>query len=257
MLIKLRLATPQDADALLEIYAPYVKQTAISFEYDVPGAAEFAERIEQTLQRYPYLLAYVSDEAACADDERNENFKISASAASAENEILPADEARNCVSAAAKQNSANLIVSAKQSGVNLKPGRILGYAYASAFKERAAYDWSAESSVYVSQNVRALGIGRLLYEALQRVLKAQNIADMNACIACGDDEYLNDASVRFHERMGFRFVGKFERCAYKFDRWYDMAWMQKPIGEHLQNQPTMRPFARFRDEICASAGIEI
>ena len=121
MLIKLRLAKPQDADALLEIYAPYVKQTAISFEYDVPGAAEFAERIEQTLQRYPYLLAYVSDEAACADDERNENFKISASAAAAESEILPANEARNCASGAAKQNGANLIVAAKQSGVNLKP----------------------------------------------------------------------------------------------------------------------------------------
>ena len=77
MQIKLRLATPQDAEALLEIYAPYVKQTAISFEYDVPSAAEFAERIEQTLQRYPYLLAYVSDEAAGANDERDENFKIS------------------------------------------------------------------------------------------------------------------------------------------------------------------------------------
>ena len=256
MLIKLRLATPQDAEALLEIYAPYVKQTAISFEYDVPSAAEFAERIEQTLQRYPYLLAYASDEAACANDERNENFKISASAAGAESEILPADEARDCTSAA-KQNGVNLIVATKQSGVNLKLGQILGYAYASAFKERAAYDWSAESSVYVSQNARALGIGRLLYEALQRALRAQNIVDMNACIACGDDEYLNDASVRFHERMGFRFVGKFERCAYKFGRWYDMAWMQKPIGEHLQNQPAMRPFARFRDEICTSAGIEI
>lgn len=254
MLIKLRLATPQDAEALLEIYAPYVKQTAISFEYDVPSAAEFAERIEQTLQRYPYLLAYVSDEAACADDERNENFKISASAAGAGSEILPANEARNRASGVAKQNSANLIVAAKQSGVNLKPGRILGYAYASVFKERAAYDWSAESSVYVSQNVRAFGIGRLLYEALQRALKTQNIVDMNAC---GDDEYLNDASVRFHERMGFRFVGRFQRCAYKFGRWYDMAWMQKPIGEHLQNQPAMRPFARFRDEICTSAGIEI
>lgn len=256
MLIKLRLATPQDAEALLEIYAPYVKQTAISFEYDVPGAAEFAERIEQTLQRYPYLLAYASDEAAGANDERDENFKISASAAGAESEILPADEARDCTSAA-KQNGVNLIVAAKQSGANLKHGQILGYAYASAFKERAAYDWSAESSVYVSQNVRALGIGRLLYEALQRALGAQNIVDMNACIACGDDEYLNDASVRFHERMGFRFVGKFERCAYKFGCWYDMAWMQKPIGEHLQNQPAMKPFARFRDEICASAGIEI
>ena len=256
MRIKLRLATPQDAEALLEIYAPYVKQTAISFEYDVPGAAEFAERIEQTLQRYPYLLAYASDEAAGANDERDENFKISASAAGAESEISPADEARDRTSAA-KQNGANLIVAPKQSGVNLKHGQILDYAYASVFKERAAYDWSAECSVYVSRNVRALGIGRLLYEALQRALKAQNIVDMNACIACGDDEYLNDASVRFHERMGFRFVGRFERCAYKFGRWYDMAWMQKPIGEHLQNQPAMRPFARFRDEICASAGIEI
>ena len=257
MLIKLRLAKPKDADTLLEIYAPYVKQTAISFEYDVPSAAEFAGRIEQTLQRYPYLLAYVSDEAAGANDERDENFKISASAAGAESEILRANEARNCASGAAKQNGANLIASAKQSGVNLKPGQILGYAYASAFKERAAYDWSAECSVYVSRNARALGIGRLLYETLQRALKAQNIVDMNACIACGDDEYLNDASVRFHERMGFRFVGRFQRCAYKFGRWYDMAWMQKPIGEHLQNQPAMRPFARFRDEICASAGIEI
>ena len=256
MRMKLRLATPRDAEALLEIYAPYVKQTAISFEYDVPSAAEFAERIEQTLQRYPYLLAYVSDEAACADDERNENFKISASAAGAESEILPADEARDCTSAA-KQNGVNLIVATKQSGVNLKHGQILGYAYASVFKERAAYDWSAECSVYVSQNVRAFGIGRLLYETLQRALKAQNIANMNACIACGDDEYLNDASVRFHERMGFHFVGRFQRCAYKFGRWYDMAWMQKPIGEHLQNQPAMRPFARFRDEICTSAGIEI
>jgi phosphinothricin N-acetyltransferase len=256
MRIKLRLATPQDADALLEIYAPYVKQTAISFEYDVPGAAEFAERIEQTLQRYPYLLAYTSDEATFANDERDENFKISASAADAESEISPADEARDRTSAA-KQNGVNLIVAAKQSGINLKHGQILGYAYASVFKERAAYDWSAESSVYVSQNARALGIGRLLYETLQRALRAQNIADMNACIACGDDKYLNDASVRFHERMGFRFVGRFERCAYKFGRWYDMAWMQKPIGKHLQNQPAMKPFARFRDEICAGAGIEI
>ena len=139
----------------LKFYAPYVKQTAISFEYDVPSATEFAGRIEQTLQRYPYLLAYVSNEAACVDDERNENFKISASAAGAESEILPVDEAQNRASSAAKQNSANLIVSAKQSGVNLKPGQILGYAYASVFKERAAYDWSAESSVYVSQNARS------------------------------------------------------------------------------------------------------
>ena len=55
--IRIRLATPADAPALLDVYAPYVRQTAITFEYDVPSAQEFTARIEQTLTRYPYLVA--------------------------------------------------------------------------------------------------------------------------------------------------------------------------------------------------------
>ena len=55
--ITIRMANPADAQALLNIYAPYVEHTAITFEYDVPSAEEFASRIEYTLQKYPYLVA--------------------------------------------------------------------------------------------------------------------------------------------------------------------------------------------------------
>lgn len=58
----IRPASPEDAEALLEIYAPYVRDTAISFEYDVPSPEEFRERIRKTLERYPYLAAEAGGE---------------------------------------------------------------------------------------------------------------------------------------------------------------------------------------------------
>ena len=60
----IRTARPEDAEALLEIYAPYVLQTAVTFEYDVPSVEEFTARIEQTLKRYPYLVAEVDGAVA-------------------------------------------------------------------------------------------------------------------------------------------------------------------------------------------------
>ena len=57
--VNIRVASPDDAEKLLEIYAPYVEKTAITFEYDVPTVHEFKKRIENTLERYPYLVAEV------------------------------------------------------------------------------------------------------------------------------------------------------------------------------------------------------
>ena len=65
----------------------------------------------------------------------------------------------------------------------IRDGHILGYAYASAFKERAAYDWAVETSIYVSEGARRTGAGSLLYEALEDYLKRQNVINFNACIA--------------------------------------------------------------------------
>ena len=149
----LRAAAPEDAAALLAIYAPYVTDTAITFEYDVPSEVEFAERIRRTLERYPYLVA-----------ERG--------------------------------------------------GVCVGYAYAGAFKERAAYAWGVETSIYVRRTERRTGVGGKLYAALEEILRMQNVLNLNACIAvpAQPDKYLTRDSIAFHERCGYRFVGEFYDC---------------------------------------------
>ena len=173
MSVIIRKATVKDAEALLKIYAPYVLETAITFEYDVPTLAEFEERIRKISEKYPYMIAE-------------------------------------------------------------KDGEILGYAYASTFKDRAAYDWCVETSVYLDMSVRGAGIGRKLYESLEEELKKQGILNANACITYAEveDEYVINGSMHFHEKMGYTLVGRFHQCGYKFGRWYDMIWMEKMLGEH-------------------------
>jgi len=116
---------------------------------------------------------------------------------------------------------------------------IVGYAYADTFKNKPAYDWAVETTIYVAEDCKKMGIGRLLYDELERLLKAQNIVNLNACIAYPEeeDEYLTKDSVRFHEKLGYRMVGEFRQCGYKFNRWYHMVWMEKHIGEHTICQP--------------------
>ena len=114
-------------------------------------------------------------------------------------------------------------------------GKVVGYAYASAFKPRDAYQWAIETSIYVDNNNKRSGIGRQLHEALEQRLKMQGILNMNACISFiePEDEYLTQDSVRFHERLGYQKVAHFHQCGKKFGKWYDMIWMEKMIGEHL------------------------
>ena len=133
-------------------------------------------------------------------------------------------------------------------------GAPVGYAYAGPFKERAAYDWAVETTVYVERSHRGSGTGKALYEALETALAAQGILNAEACIGYPengvDDEHLTCASPKFHEYMGYRLVGEFRRCGYKFGRWYNMIWMEKLLGEH-PDDGSVEPIKRF-DEIAAS-----
>ncbi len=115
-----------------------------------------------------------------------------------------------------------------------KDGELLGYAYTGPFVGRAAYSWAAEVSIYLKENRRRMGIGKMLYQAIEEISKAQNITNLNACIGNPDpeDEYLTRNSIQFHEHMGYRMVGQFYKCGYKFGRWYHMVWMEKIIGVH-------------------------
>lgn len=138
-----------------------------------------------------------------------------------------------------------------------KNGEIVGYTYASAFHERAAYNWAVETSVYVRQDKKKMGIGKELYEALEKVLSAQNIINLNACIAYPriEDEYLTQNSIQFHKHLGYRVVGEFYQCGYKFHRWYNMVWMEKHIGLHTENPPAVKLFDEIREKIAEEYGI--
>ena len=136
-------------------------------------------------------------------------------------------------------------------------GEILGYAYAAPFKERAAYDWAVETTVYVREDVKRQGVGRELYGALERCLAAQGILNLNACIACPEreDEYLTRDSAEFHRRLGYRTAGEFRQCGCKFGRWYGMVWMEKHIAPHQDCQPPVRWFPEVRDQAASELGI--
>ena len=113
-------------------------------------------------------------------------------------------------------------------------GRILGYAYAAAFKERAAYDKCVELTIYLDKDERRRGLGRMLYSVLEPALAEIGITNLYACIGIpvtGDsDKGIDRASERFHRRMGFETCGEFHRCGYKFGQYYSMIWMEKNIN---------------------------
>jgi L-amino acid N-acyltransferase YncA len=98
-------------------------------------------------------------------------------------------------------------------------GEIVGYAYGSMHRERLAYQFSTETSVYVAANVRGLGVGEKLYRALLPVLAEKGYCNAYAGIALP-----NQGSVALHEKLGFRSIGVFPSVGRKFDQWHDIGW---------------------------------
>ena len=136
-------------------------------------------------------------------------------------------------------------------------GTVLGYAYTGVFKNRRAYDWSVEVSVYVDRTKRRRGIGKKLYQALEAVSREQHLLNINACIARpkGNDPYLDTGSERFHSAMGYSLVGVFHDSGYKFERWYDMVWMEKMLDSHPGSPQKPILFEDLPDAALQRAGI--
>lgn len=163
-MMTLRLATPQDSAALVEIYRPYVEQTSISFETEVPSETEFRQRILRFSAMYPYLVAQ-------------------------------------------------------------EDGRILGYAYAHAFHDRAAYSWTVETSIYVAEDTRRRHVGRTLYRALLELLACQGVKN-----ACAVITIPNDPSTAFHQAMGFETCGVMPEFGYKLGAWHSVTYLSRRLG---------------------------
>ena len=184
--IEIRMARPDDAKALLDIYAPYILKTGITFEYEVPSEDAFRKRIEKILEKYPYLVA-------------------------------------------------------------VDNGEIIGYAYAKELGERAAFSRSVETVIYLGSNRRDKGLGRLLYSELERVLCLQNVTNLYAAVSYREceDETITHASPLFHLSMGYRKAAHFNKCGYKFGRWYDIVWYEKHIKEHEEHPAEFLPIGHL------------
>jgi phosphinothricin acetyltransferase len=157
---EVRDAVAADAAACAAIYAPYVRETAISFETEAPDADEVARRIADAQREHAWLVL-------CED------------------------------------------------------GRVVGYAYGGPFRQRAAYRWACEVSVYLERGRRRTGAGRALYEALLPRLAARGYRTALAGMTLP-----NEASVGLHRALGFEPVGTFRRVGYKHGAWHDVAWAQ-------------------------------
>jgi len=152
-----------DAQALLDIYTPYVKTTWVTFETEPPSLNDFRERIE----RYRFKLGFP--------------YKV-----------------------------------AELDGV------IAGYAYAHPFHEREAYRFTAETTVYVKQNLARGGIGTELYKTVLNDLTKSGFHAVIAILG-----YPNEASKKFHEKFGFREAGVLHEAGYKFDKRLDTGYLEK------------------------------
>lgn len=168
----IRTATPSDAAGVLAVYAPYVEQTTVSFEVDVPSVEEYAQRIEHKLAATTFIVL-----------------------------------------------------------VDEKTGRIAGFAYNGSFRERPAYDWASEISIYLSPDHQGRGLGSILLETLESLMRAQGVVMSEACITSS-----NASSIAFHAKHGYAFCGEHHACGYKLGTWLDVTWMEK----HL-NETTARP----------------
>lgn len=117
-------------------------------------------------------------------------------------------------------------------------GKILAYAYAHRFHERAAYQWDAELSVYVEEEHTGLGMGKALYYALMEILKLQNVKNVYALVTSP-----NEKSEALHLGMGFRLEGLNRKTGYKMGKWLDVSCFVKNIGTHECDPEGIKPFS--------------
>lgn len=182
VMARIRFATPEDAPAILDIYAYYIENTTVTFEYEVPTTEQFRARMERIYEIFPYL---VYEEA----------------------------------------------------------GRVVAYAYASPQRERAAYGWNVELSVYVHERWRRKGIASRLYEVLLPILQKQGYRTAYACIT-----HPHPQSEAFHHHFDFTDVAIFPHTGFKQGKWLDVIWMEKSLGDYCENPPCPRRITELQTE---------
>lgn len=115
-------------------------------------------------------------------------------------------------------------------------GEILGYAYANQFRDRAAYSFACENSIYIRADCVGQGVGAMLLRALVDAATRSGFRQMVAVIGGGEP-----ASVALHAKLGFEHAGRMRSVGRKFGRWLDTVYMQLELGEGDSAPPAHEP----------------
>lgn len=174
---RLRLARPDDADAVRDIYAPFVRETPATFTLEPPSASELREKIRKAREadEYPW---YVFE----------------------------------------------------------SEGTVVGYAYATPVRDRPAYRWSVETSIYVDPDHHRGGVGRRLYDRLFDTLRRQGYVSAYAVLGLPNPE-----SEAFHEAYGFDHLADFPAAGYKLGAWRDVGWYRLELRAPPADPDPPRP----------------
>jgi phosphinothricin acetyltransferase len=163
------MATEDDVDAIMDIYRPYILETAITFEYEEISKEAFLERMRTVQKQFPWLV--------CEQE-----------------------------------------------------GKVIGYAYCSKFKERAAFGWDCECSVYIHKEAHRKGVATALYNKLFELIKEQGYYNIYALIT-----YPHESSIALHKKFGFTEVGIYEKTGYKMGIWWDLIVLVKRLRSFEEN----------------------
>ena len=117
--------------------------------------------------------------------------------------------------------------------------KILGYAYAHSYRERAAYHGCVEVTIYIRREATGRGRGRLLYAALEELLRMMNIVNAYACITAH-----NEASLAFHRALGYKLCGSFPKSGFKNGHYIDMVWLAKQLAPY---PPMLEPLKKISE----------
>lgn len=178
---KIRLATLNDSDSILNIYAPFIADTVITFEYRVPTKAEFRERMAAIQKTYPWLVCEIDD-------------------------------------------------------------AVVGYAYASKFNEREAYQWSVDYSIYILPEYHRKHIGKALYSALTELLKLQGFCNAYSLITAP-----NVNSEGLHKSFGFKEIGICHNVGYKLGGWHDVKYYELKMNDPLPSPASPKAIDEISD----------
>jgi phosphinothricin acetyltransferase len=210
--VSLRPARPEDAAAVRDIYAPFVRDSPATFRTEVPSVEHVADEIREKrdADEFPWYVAVAGGREH--GTERGTDDSGETDTDDGGETAVTDDGGKTAVT--------------DDSDVDDAETDVVGYAYGSQLRDRGAYRWAVETSIYVDPDAHRGGIGTALYDRLLETLRRQGYCGAYAALGMPNPE-----SEAFHERYDFERVGTLPAAGFKLGDWHDVVWYYRKLRD--------------------------